>query len=81
LNPEASQRRYTLVTTAAFLIPFTGVAVNVALPRIGVESTVNAVILGWVATSCILGAAVGLVPSGRLHAGARSERQTVNGAR
>ena len=41
-------------------------AVNVALPRIGSEFRMNAITLGWVATSYILAAAIGLVPLGRL---------------
>jgi len=51
---------------AAFLTPFMGAAVNVALPRIGSEFGMNAIALGWVATSYILAAAIGLVPLGRL---------------
>ena len=51
---------------AAFLTPFMGSAVNVALPRIGGEFRMNAITLGWVATSYILAAAIGLVPLGRL---------------
>ena len=43
-----------------------GSAVNVALPRIGGEFSMNAIALGWVATSYILAAAIGLVPLGRL---------------
>jgi EmrB/QacA subfamily drug resistance transporter len=68
LTPEASTRRYALVTTtmAAFLTPFMGAAVNVALPRIGAEFGMNAVALGWVATSYILAGAIALVPLGRL---------------
>jgi EmrB/QacA subfamily drug resistance transporter len=65
---EASNRRYALAATtlAAFLTPFMGSAVNVALPRIGGEFKMNAIALGWVATSYILAAAIGLVPLGRL---------------
>jgi len=51
---------------AAFLTPFMGAAVNVALPHIGSEFRMNAIALGWVATSYILAAAIGLVPLGRL---------------
>ena len=43
-----------------------GSAVTVALPRIGGEFKMNAIALGWVATSYILAAAIGLVPLGRL---------------
>jgi EmrB/QacA subfamily drug resistance transporter len=53
-------------TLAAFLTPFMGSAVNVALPNIGGEYRMNAIVLGWVATSYILAAAIGLVPLGRL---------------
>jgi EmrB/QacA subfamily drug resistance transporter len=68
LTPEALNRRYALLATtlAAFLTPFMGSAVNVALPRIGGEFRMNAIALGWVATSYILAAAIGLVPLGRL---------------
>ncbi|MBN2465823.1 MFS transporter [candidate division WOR-3 bacterium] len=43
-----------------------GSAVNVALPSISSEYGMNAIVLGWVATSYILAAAIGLVPLGRL---------------
>jgi len=68
LIAEAANRRYALVATtlAAFLTPFTGAAVNVALPRPGGEFSVNAIALGWVATSYVLAAAIGLVPLGRV---------------
>ena len=41
-------------------------SVNVALPRIGDEFRMNAIALGWVATSYLVAAAIGLVPLGRL---------------
>jgi EmrB/QacA subfamily drug resistance transporter len=68
LNPEESRRRYALlaVSLSSFLTPFMGAAVNVALPSIACRFEMNAVALGWVATSYILAAAVGLVPLGRL---------------
>ena len=51
---------------AAFLTPFMGAGVNVALPRIGGEFGMNAIALGWVATSYLLAGAIALVPLGRL---------------
>jgi len=68
LNSEVANRRYALVTTtmAAFLTPFMSSSVNVALPRIGGEFRMNAIVLGWVATSYLVAAAIGLVPLGRL---------------
>jgi len=51
---------------AAFLAPFMGSAVNIALPSIGREFKADAVMLGWVASAYILAAAVFLVPFGKL---------------
>ena len=51
---------------AAFLAPFMGSAVNIALPAIGRRFDADPVTLGWVATAYLLAAAVFLVPFGRL---------------
>jgi EmrB/QacA subfamily drug resistance transporter len=51
---------------AAFLAPFMGSAVNIALPAIGRRFGADPVTLGWVATAYLLAAAVFLVPFGRL---------------
>ncbi len=50
----------------SFLTPFMGSAINVALPAIGKEFNSGAVLLGWVATSYLLAAAVFLLPIGKL---------------
>ena len=56
-----------LVTTfAAFLTPFLGSAVNLALPSIGKDLQANAISLGWVISSFILSTAIFLMPFGRL---------------
>ena len=55
-----------ITSLASFLTPFMSSSVNVALPAIRREFSVSAVALGWVATSFLLAAAVGLVPIGRL---------------
>ncbi|HUL20277.1 MAG TPA: MFS transporter [Thermodesulfobacteriota bacterium] len=61
-------KRITLfvVTLAAFLTPFDGSAVNIALPSIGKEFSMDAVSLGWVATAYLLASAMFLVPFGRV---------------
>jgi EmrB/QacA subfamily drug resistance transporter len=65
--PRTSERVALVVATlAAFLTPFMGSAVNVALPAIGREMGKGAVDLSWVATAYLLSAAVFLVPFGRL---------------
>ncbi|MCK5253521.1 MAG: MFS transporter, partial [Thermoplasmata archaeon] len=51
---------------ASFLTPFMGSAVNIALPSIGQEFDMDAVLLSWVATGYLLAAAIFLVPFGRL---------------
>ena len=51
---------------AAFLAPFMSSSINIALPSIGREFGASALLLGWVATSYSLAAAMCLVPFGRL---------------
>jgi len=56
-----------LVTTlVSFLIPFMTSSINVALPSIGKEFVMDAVLLSWVTTSYLLAAAIFLVPFGRI---------------
>lgn len=43
-----------------------GSAVNIALPSVGTEFSLNAVLLGWVATSYLLAAVMFLLPFGRM---------------
>jgi EmrB/QacA subfamily drug resistance transporter len=52
-------------TVAAFLPAFANSAINVALPPIGVEFGMDAVLLGWVVTAHLLAMAVFMVPLGR----------------
>lgn len=55
-----------MAATSSFLTPFMGSSVNIALPAIGEEFSLDAVTLSWVATSAVLAAAIFLVPFGRL---------------
>jgi len=56
-----------LVTTVgSFLTPFLGSSIAVALPSIGGELKMNAILMGWVSTSYLLAAAMFLVPLGRI---------------
>ncbi len=61
-------RRATLIVTtlASFLDPFMGASVNVALPTIGQEFAMSAVLMGWVTTAFLLSAATFSIPFGRL---------------
>lgn len=51
---------------ASFLTPFMGSSINIALPSIGREFSVNAVTLSWIATAYLLAAAMFLIPWGRI---------------
>ena len=61
-------RKATLIvaTMAAFVVPFMGSSVNIALPSIGREFALDAVTLNWVATSFLLATAMFLLPFGRI---------------
>lgn len=55
-----------VATMASFIFPFMGSSVNIALPSIGSELSLDAVTLGWIATAFILASATLLVPFGRI---------------
>lgn len=55
-----------VTTLVTLIVPFMTSAVNIALPEIGREFDMNAVVLGWVATAYFLASSALLVPFGRL---------------
>lgn len=55
-----------ITTISSFLTPFMGSAINIALPAIGKEFEMSTIMLGWVATSYLLAAAVFLLPFGSI---------------
>jgi EmrB/QacA subfamily drug resistance transporter len=55
-----------VATIASFLFPFLLSAVNIALPSIGKELSLDTVTLGWIATAYLLSSATFLVPFGRI---------------
>lgn len=65
---DKSTKRAALIvaTLSAFLIPFTGSSVNIALPQISSEFNSDAVLLSWIPTAFFLTAAMFLVPLGRI---------------
>ena len=64
------KRKFPIVllatTISSFTTPFMGSSVNVALPMIARDFSMNALSLSWVASSFLLAAAIMLVPLGRL---------------
>ena len=65
---KGTAKKWVLIiaTMSSFLTPFMGSSINIALPSIGKEFVMDAILLGWVATSYLLASAVFLVPFGRL---------------
>ncbi len=55
-----------IATTTAFILPFLVASVNVALPTMGRELNMEAVVMTWVSTSYFLAIAIVQVPFGRL---------------
>lgn len=55
-----------IAAMASFITPFIGASLNVALPSIGKEFSLNAIALDWTVTAYLLAAAIFLVPFGRL---------------
>ena len=67
-HPEEFSRTLILVvvTIGSFLNPFTGSSINLALPLIGEEFGVSALILSWVPAAYLLSTAIFLLPAGML---------------
>jgi EmrB/QacA subfamily drug resistance transporter len=65
---SATSKRIVLMIAvlAGFITPFDGSAVNIALPAMGAEFHMDAIMLSWVATAYLLSAAVFLVPFGKI---------------
>jgi EmrB/QacA subfamily drug resistance transporter len=55
-----------IAVIAAFMAPFMGSAINLALPAIGDEFSANAINLTWVVNSYMLSSAIFLLPSGKV---------------
>jgi len=55
-----------IATIASFLTPFMVSSINIALPEMGREFNMSAVMMSWIPTSYLLAAAMFLVPFGRL---------------
>jgi EmrB/QacA subfamily drug resistance transporter len=57
---------FFIIILSSFLTPFAASSMNIALPSIGTEFSMNAILLSWVPTAYILSSAAFLVPFGRL---------------
>ncbi len=67
MDNAPNKKSVLLVTTlGSFLTSFMVSSINVALPSIGNELAMDAILLSWVATSYLLGVTVFLIPFGRI---------------
>lgn len=55
----------SIILISSFFNPFMGAAVNIALPKIGIEFSMNAEGLTWVSMAFLLSSAIFLVPFGK----------------
>src|SRR3990172_4830101 len=67
VDEEGTKKVVLMVTTlVAFLSPFGLSSVNIALPSIGKEFLMDAILLSWVTTAYLLTSAIFLVPFGKV---------------
>ena len=65
-NRELKRSVLFIAAFSAYITPFMGAAINLALPSIGSELGASAKQLNWVVTAYLLGTAVFMLPFGRL---------------
>ncbi|MDD1751709.1 MAG: MFS transporter [Methanotrichaceae archaeon] len=65
-NDETKRYALIIAAFASFIPPFMSSSINIALPAISEDFAMDAIMLGWIATSYLLAAAVFMVPFGRL---------------
>lgn len=65
-SPQHATSVLIITCISSFLTPFNGSSINIALPSIAGEFTVDAITLSWIATSFLLATAIFMVPLGRL---------------
>ncbi|KYC53932.1 MAG: putative transporter [Candidatus Methanofastidiosum methylothiophilum] len=65
-NNHNKQFILIVASLASFITAFMGSSINIALPALGEEFQIDAVLLSWISTSYLLAAAISLVPTGRL---------------
>lgn len=66
VNRQVKKTALLVATTASFLTPFLGAALNVALPAIGLDLNADAILLNLIATVYLLSTAIFILPFGRL---------------
>lgn len=65
-DPITKKSALIIAALSSFMTPFMGSSINLALPSIGKQFQIDAVLLSWISTAYLLASAVSLVPFGRL---------------
>jgi EmrB/QacA subfamily drug resistance transporter len=65
-NGDVKRAVLLAATTALFIFSFMASAVNIAIPTLGKELSLDAITLSWIATAYLLSSATFLVPFGRI---------------
>ena len=66
VNDTTKMTALLAATLAAFLVPFMGSSLNIALPTVGNEFGADAVLLSWISASFLLTSAIFTLPFGRI---------------
>lgn len=68
VNSSISNKKLALFVVAlgSFMMPFMGSSINVALPSIGKEFSIDAILLNWVTTAYFLASVMFLIPFGKI---------------
>ncbi len=65
-TPTDPRKGLIVISTASFLVPFMGSALNLALPRIAEAFSMKAVSMTWLATAYLIASAIFQIPFARL---------------
>jgi EmrB/QacA subfamily drug resistance transporter len=67
MNQATNKTAVLIVTTiASFMMAFMGSSLTIALPRIGIELSMDAISLGWIVTAYTMTSVICVIPFGRV---------------
>ena len=66
VNSDSRSVILVIITIGTFLNPFTGSSINLALPLIGEEFAIDAIMLSWIPAAYLLSTSIFLLPAGML---------------
>ncbi len=66
MQEKQAKQGLFVISTAAFLVPFMGSSLNLALPELGKEFSLKAITLTWMATAYLISTAIFQIPFARI---------------